>query len=63
MRQTLEARGAEGREDRSVVWKWMPDSSFANERVREKGSGEAKKVRIDYTLFADDTTVVGTKGR
>ena len=62
MRQALEARGAEGREEKSVVWKWMPGSSFASERVRERGSGEAKEIRIDCMLFADDTTVVGTKG-
>ena len=62
MRQALEARGAEGREEKSVVWKWMPGSSFASERVRERGSGEAKEIRIDCMLFAVDTTVVGTKG-
>ena len=62
MRQALEARGAEGREEKSVVWMWMPGSSFASERVRERGSGEAKEIRIDCMLFADDTTVVGTKG-
>ena len=53
--------GGEGRE-KSVVWKWMPGSSFASERVRERGCGEAKEIRIDCMLFADDTTVVGTKG-
>ena len=30
--------------------------------MRERGSGEAKEIRIDCMLFADDTTVVGTKG-
>ena len=44
MRQALEARGAEGREEKSVVWKWMSGSSFASERVRERGSGEAKEI-------------------
>ena len=62
MKQALEARGAECREEKSVVWKWMPGSSFASERVRERGSGEAKEIQIDCMLFADDTTVVGTKG-
>ena len=62
MRQALEARGAEGREEKTVVWKWMPGSSFASERVRERGSGEAKEIRIDCMLFANDTTVVGMKG-
>ena len=62
MRQALEARGAEGREEKSMVWKWMPESSFASERVRERGSGEAKEIQIDCMLFADDTTVVRTKG-
>ena len=28
MRQASEARGAEGREEKAVVWKWMPGSSF-----------------------------------
>ena len=53
MRQALEARGAEP---------WEEKSSFASERVRERGSGEAKEIRIDCMLFADDMTVVGTKG-
>ena len=61
MRRALEARGVEERE-KSLVWKWMPGSSFASERVREKGSCEAKEIRINCMLFADDTTVVGTKG-
>ena len=46
-----------------MVWKWMPESSFASERVRERGSGEAKEIRIYCMLFADDTTMVGTKGK
>ena len=62
MRQALEAKGAERREQKSVVWKWVPGSSFASERVRERERGEAKEIRIDCMLFADDTTVVGTKG-
>ena len=37
MRQALEARSAEGREEKSVVWKLMPGSSFASEMVRERG--------------------------
>ena len=61
MRQALEARCEEGREEKSVVWKWMPGSSFASERVQERRSGETKEIRIDCMLFADDTTVVGTK--
>ena len=40
----------------------MPGSSFASERVRERRSGEAKEIRIDCKLFADDTIVEGTKG-
>ena len=30
--------------------------------MRERGSGEAKEIRIDCMLFADDKTVVGKKG-
>ena len=52
MRQALEARGAEGREEKSVVWKWMPGSSFASERVRERGSGEAKEIQICKRILA-----------
>ena len=33
-----------------------------SERVRERGNVEAKEIQIDCMLFADDTTVVGTKG-
>ena len=62
MRQALEVRGAEGRE-KSVVWKWMPGSSFASEMVRERGSGEAKEIRVDCMLFAMIRQWWGQKGR
>ena len=45
-----------------VEWRWIPGSSFAGNRVWEKGCTEAKSVWITSALFADDTTIVGTKG-
>ena len=57
----METRGAEGREEKSGVWKWMIGNSLASKGVRERGSDEAKDMRIDCMLFADDTTVVGQK--
>ena len=37
MRQALEARGAEGSEEKIVEWKWMPGSSFASVKSARKG--------------------------
>ena len=31
----------------------MPESSFASERVQEKGSSEVKEIRIDCKFFLD----------
>ena len=39
----------------------MPGSSFAGTSVWERGSTEARGVTITSALFADDTTIIGTK--
>ena len=60
-------RMAEKQRERSnekvgVVWKWIPGGAFAGASSWEKGCTEAVNVRITSALFADDTTIVGTKG-
>ena len=44
-----------------VEWRWIPGSSFAGTRPWERNGSEAKEVRFRELLFADDTTIVGTK--
>ena len=44
-----------------VEWKWIPGSSFAGTGTWERNGSEAKEVRFRELLFADDTTIVGTK--
>ena len=41
--------------------KWVPGSSFPSSGLWEKHNSEAKRVRIDRGLFADDTTIAGRK--
>ena len=41
----------------------MPGSSYASEKLWERGCNEAKETRIDCLLFADDTNVVGMEGK
>ena len=60
MRQAEEARCREG--EVGVGWRWVPGGSFAGVGNWEKECSEAKEVRVRLVLFADDTTVVGTKG-
>ena len=61
MRQAEEERRPEMGEDVGIKWRWMPGSSFAGTRVWERGSTETKGVSIKSALFADDTTIIGTK--
>ena len=42
-------------------FKWIPGSSFPNEARWEKQNSEAKRVKIDKGLFADDTSKVGKR--
>ena len=45
-----------------LTYKWIPGSSFPNERRWETSkNSEAKRVKIDKGLFADDTTKIGKK--
>ena len=62
MRQALAARSANDREEREIVWKWIPGSSFAGEQGWERGCTEAKEMKVSSALFADDTTILGVKG-
>ena len=57
MRQASEARRERG--GRGVEWKWVPGSSFAGNKVWEKGGTETAEEEIDSALFADDTSVIG----
>ena len=42
-----------------VVIKWVPGSSFPSAALWEKTNSEAVEVKVDKSLFADDTTIVG----
>ena len=60
MRRAGQARAAVS-ENVGIEWKWMPGSTFAGNSTWEEGSSETMSVRISELLFADDTTIVGTK--
>ena len=42
-----------------VVFKWVPGSAFPSAPLWEKTNSEAVEVKIDKSLFADDTTILG----
>ena len=44
-----------------IPFKYVPGSSFPSSGSWEKFNSEAKRMKIDKELFADDTTVIGTK--
>lgn len=48
-------------ETMGITYKWVPGSGFPGEGMRERNNSEAKKICIDKSLFADDTTVTGKK--
>ena len=45
-----------------IGMKWVPGSSFPSQSEWEKPDPEAKRVKIERGLFADDTTIVGRRG-
>ena len=47
--------------DYGINFKFVPGSSFPSASQWEKQNSEAKRVKIDKGLFADDTTIVGKK--
>ena len=47
--------------DMGLSYNWVPGSSLPSVNSWEKYNSEAKRVKIDNALFADDTTVVGKK--
>ena len=61
MRQAGEARTAAWVSEVGVEWRWISGSSFAGAGTWETNGSEAKEVRFRELLFADDTTIVGTK--
>ena len=44
-----------------ITFNWVPGSYFPAEKTWEKFNSEAKKVKLDQALFADDTTLAGKK--
>ena len=44
-----------------ITFSWVPGSYFPSEHTWEKYNSEAKKVKLDKALFADDTTLAGKK--
>ena len=61
MRQADEARAAAWESEVGVEWRWITGSSFAGTGTWKRNGSEAKDVRLRELLFADDTTIVGTK--
>ena len=47
--------------DMGLSFKWVPGSSLPSINSWEKPNSEAKRIKIDKALFADDTTKVGKK--
>ena len=44
-----------------ITFSWVPGSYFPSEHTWEKYNSEAKKVKLDKALFADDITLAGKK--
>ena len=44
-----------------ITFSWVPGSYFPAEKTWEKFNSEAKKMKLDQALFADDTTLAGKK--
>ena len=64
MRRAEEERRARAEEEGNEVgveWRWQPGSSFPSTGLWEKYSSETETRRISLSLFADDTTIIGTK--
>ena len=51
----------ETNEEVGIVFKWVPGSAFPGTSTWEKYNSEAKRIRVDQELFADDTSVVGKR--
>ena len=63
MRVAVEEReksAAERWEVPGVIFKWVPGSALPAEKTWEKGNSEAVAVTLSLSLFADDTTIVGS---
>ena len=55
-------RAEEMQLDMGLAFKWIPGSFFPNEARKESNTNsEAKRIKVDKGLFADDTTKVGKK--
>ena len=54
--------GEETGKEVGLTYKWVPGSSFPSLKTWEKENSEAVKIKVEKSLFADDTTLVGNKG-
>ena len=62
MRVATKERKAEELDlDVGLSFKWVPGSSFPSINGWEKPNSEAKRLKLDKALFADDTTKIGKK--
>ena len=62
MRRAVEARTSDAElkgMEAGLEWHWLPGGGFPGQNLWEKYNSEAKAMRIDTLLFADDTTLVG----
>ena len=62
MRVAIATRQASSNQDSPVgiTWSWIPGYNIPGEK-RETYNSEAKDVVFNISLFADDTTIIGTK--
>ena len=44
-----------------VKWKWIPSSTIPDINKIEKPNSEAKELEITFSLFADDTSIIGKR--
>ena len=54
-------RAEEEEREVGVRWRWQPGNSFPSSNLWERYSSEAENKKISLSLFADDTTIIGTK--
>ena len=60
--KTRKRKADESNMEVGICMKWIPGSAFPSGQSWEKSNSEAKRIRIERGLFADDTTVAGKKG-
>ena len=58
-RKKRKRKAEEMDQEMGIPFNWVPGSSFPSASLWEKKNSECKRVRVDNSLFADDTTITG----